>query len=299
MVSGKGFLSPSDQIMRQHAAHTSWLHVCKQLDWSLQAIKARSEAERKKQEKKAALARPTRANSFPSRSPSHAQQAEPHTDNQSQPNAVPAAPAAPQAADTTAAFPSPQPKGGQPPHQPSQPQAPSTQQANDAHITAATSRDPSQHLLLRSSDRPQDSNEAQQAAHQRQDGNDAAGSSAAQPGPLRKQAPPADPVRLGVAGTGELEDTIVRHAECSASIAPCPLGVTCSLYLCYSAAGIGQQQPNVTAGARAEQLAELSNALKAQTRRRQNLQTSHASLPHGLAASEQGAIAACHQQKAQ
>ena len=39
----------------------------------MQAIKAKSEAEKKKQEKKAALARPTRANSFPSMSPGHKQ----------------------------------------------------------------------------------------------------------------------------------------------------------------------------------------------------------------------------------
>ena len=43
---------------------------------TLQAIKAKSEAEKKKQEKKAALARPTRANSFPSRSPGVKQQQE-------------------------------------------------------------------------------------------------------------------------------------------------------------------------------------------------------------------------------
>lgn len=42
----------------------------------MQAIKAKSEAEKKKQEKRAALARPTRANSFPSRSPGHMQQQE-------------------------------------------------------------------------------------------------------------------------------------------------------------------------------------------------------------------------------
>lgn len=104
----------------------------------LQAIKARTEAEKKKQEKKAALARPTRANSFPGMSPSHVQQAVLHRDSQAQPSIPAAVPAMPQAESATIAFPAAQSS------QHSLPLSCGTEQAQDAGTTAAAAPERSQ-----------------------------------------------------------------------------------------------------------------------------------------------------------